>query len=158
MHRHPLAALTASVVLIEVLALPIRFATLSFTDNGWTFGPQLSGEVSPVSVEMVVWAGLYSLVGLAVWRLWRRYDTQWQTVRTALFLAMVQYGLLIGWAVTATTVSPAYALGVLAVTWWVSIATVAAFTRTDRWAPLLFLPYIIDLSVTLYINYQVALL
>jgi tryptophan-rich sensory protein len=65
---------------------------------------------------------------------------------------------LIGWAVTATTVSPTYALGVLAATWWVSIAPVAAFTHTDRRAPLVFLPYIIDLSVTLYINYRTALL
>lgn len=110
----------------------------SFNPPGWVFGP--------------VWTLLYTLMGIAAWRVWRKgVDTP--GVRTALILFAVQLVLNAVW-------SPVFfgaeridiALAIIAALWAVLIATTVLFFRIDRPAGWMLVPYILWVTFATVLN------
>jgi tryptophan-rich sensory protein len=99
----------------------------SFMPPGWIFGP--------------VWAVLYTLMGVAAWRISqapRRQVRAW-----ALLLFFVQLGLNAVWpGIFAGLRAPGWALAELILLAGVLVVTVVLFFKVDRLAGLLLLPYL----------------
>jgi tryptophan-rich sensory protein len=115
-----------------------ELAKPAFQPPGWVFGP--------------VWTLLYTLMGVAAWRVWRKgMDTP--GVRPALALFVVQLLLNTAW-------SPVFfgahligvALAILVALWVTLIATTVAFHRVDRPAALLLLPYLLWVTFATILN------
>jgi translocator protein len=93
----------------------------------WLFGP--------------VWSVLYTLMGVAVWLVWR--EGAWHRHATALNLFVAQLAVNASWS----WLFFAWHMGVAAcveivVLWWLIIATTIAFWRVRAWAGVLMLPYL----------------
>jgi translocator protein len=96
--------------------------------DGWVFGP--------------VWTILYALMGIAAWRVWKDRGFSGATVPLSLFAAQLVVNAiwtplffgagLLGWALVDILVLNLL-LG----------ATIVAFSRVDRPAGLLLVPYIL---------------
>lgn len=104
------------------------------TPPNWLFGP--------------VWSVLYALMAVAAWRVWRRPRYVgalrmwgWQLLANALW-APAFFGLR----------QPGWALGVMAVLIVLVGLTTAAFSRRDRLAALMLLPYLAWLGYAGYLN------
>ena len=110
----------------------------SFNPPGWVFGP--------------VWTLLYTLMGIAVWRVWRRGPGV-PGVRAGVVLFAVQLLLNAAW-------SPVFfgaeridiALGIIAALWAVLVATTVVFFKVDRPAGWMLVPYILWVSFATVLN------
>lgn len=110
----------------------------SFNPPGWVFGP--------------VWTLLYTLMGIAVWRVWRRGRAT-PGVTPAVILFAVQLVLNAIW-------SPVFfgaeridlALGVIGALWAVIVGTLVAFARVDRPAAWMLVPYLLWVSFATVLN------
>ncbi len=110
----------------------------SFQPPGWVFGP--------------VWTLLYTLMGIAAWRVWR-LGTSRPGVKRALSLFGLQLVLNAIW-------SPIFfgahwlgiALIVLVALWLALTATIVAFRPLDRPATLMLVPYLAWVSFATVLN------
>lgn len=109
-----------------------------FNPPGWVFGP--------------VWTLLYTLMGIAAWRVFRR-GIGVRNVKAALSLFAVQLILNAVW-------SPVFfgaqrmdiALGIIAALWAVLIATTVLFFRLNRPAGWMLVPYILWVTFATVLN------
>lgn len=110
----------------------------------WVFGP--------------VWTALFALMGVAVWLIWREVGTPPPTgrrARVALAVFGGQFALNLAWsAAFFGAQSVGLGLGVIAFLWIAIAVTVWAFTRVDRRAGALLVPYLCWVSFAAYLNYQ----
>lgn len=105
----------------------VTLAKPSFNPPNWLFGP--------------VWTLLYILMAIAAWRVWR--SAGWPSVRGPLILFGVQLALNLAWSVVFFRLHGIGASVVVILLLELALlATVVAFSRHDRWAALLLMPYL----------------
>lgn len=154
-HERPWLALTAAVVLVEVVGASGAVFTVqvgtwyeslarpALAPPNWVFGP--------------VWTALFALLGVALWLVWRRAGDGERTpraVRVALVPFVVQFALNLAWsAVFFGSRSVGLGLAVIALLWVAIVATVWAFDRVDRRAAALLVPYLLWVSFAASLNY-----
>ena len=112
-----------------------------FTPPNWVFGP--------------VWTLLYALQGVAAWLIWRA-GLDRRIVRLALGLFAIQFVLNIAWSPAFFGLeSPILGLVVIVPLWFAIVATMAAFSRVDRRAAALLVPYLTWVTFATALNYAI---
>ena len=114
-----------AIASVHAAAFYARLVQPSWAPPAWLFGP--------------VWTLLYSLMGIALWRVWRSSSPRAAAV--GLFLAQLAVNALWSWLFFR------WHLGGAAFAWIVLLlvligATLVAFWRIDRAAALLLAPYL----------------
>lgn len=128
-------------------SIPTWYASLvkpEWTPPNWVFGP--------------VWTTLYILMGIALFLVWRK--GLWRgDVKIAILIFGVQLFLNILWSVIFFGFQSILGGLIEIVFLWIAIlATIIAFYRISKAAGLLLLPYIIWVTIALYLNYTLYLL
>jgi translocator protein len=119
------AAAIGAVASVDAATFYVRLAQPAWAPPPWIFGP--------------VWTVLYTLMAVALWRVWRTHSTRSRPVR--LFLAQLAVNAAWSWVFFR------WHLGALAFWWILALlvliaATVRAFWTVDRAAAALLLPYL----------------
>lgn len=111
-----------------------------FYPPGWAFG--------------VAWTALFSLLGVALWLVWRR-GTDSREVRVALGAFAGQMVLNLAWTPAFFSLQqPLVALGIILALWLAILGTMAAFRRVSRRAALLLVPYLLWVSFAAVLNFE----
>jgi tryptophan-rich sensory protein len=132
-----LGALTTDASLYWSLPTP------SWAPPAWLFAP--------------VWLTLYTMMGVAAWRVWTRPRSPART--TALGLFAVQLVLNAGWSpIFFGLEAPRAALVVIVLLWAAIAATIAAFLRVSRGAALLLVPYLAWVTFATALNAAIVAL
>ncbi len=108
----------------------------------------------PASVFGPVWTGLYLLMGIAAWLIWRIGGFSAARFALTLFLVQLVANALWSWLFFAWHLGgPAFAEIVLL--WVLIIATLISFWRLHLLAGALLIPYLLWVSFALALNYSV---
>jgi tryptophan-rich sensory protein len=111
-----------------------------FYPPGWAFG--------------VAWTALFSLLGVALWLVWRK-GTDSREVRVALGAFAGQMVLNLAWTPAFFSLQrPLVALGIIVALWVAILGTMAAFRRVSRRATLLLVPYLLWVSFAAVLNFE----
>jgi tryptophan-rich sensory protein len=151
---HPLVALAVAVLAVEVVGASGSVFTAQGLD-GW-YGTLVRPALAPPNwVFGPVWTGLFALVGVAVWLVWRRADANPRSVRLAAGVFAVHFVFNLAWSAVFFGMRDVdLGLAVILVLWVLIVATIGAFGRVDRRAALLLLPYLLWVTFAAYLNYQ----
>jgi len=115
----------------------------SFTPPSYVFGP--------------AWAMLYTLMGLAAYRIWEKRSAS--GARRALVLYAVQLVLNVLWSYAFFGLhNPLAGVGVIVLLWIAVFMTMIFFYRVDNTAGWLFVPYVAWISFAGMLNYAVWML
>jgi len=115
-----------------------------FTPPGWVFGP--------------VWITLFTLMGIALYRVWQS-GTEQPDVRRALAIFGVQFLFNVSWSFLFFGLrSPLLGLINILLLWLMIAATIAAFYRVDRTAAYLLVPYIAWVTLATALNGSIYLM
>ena len=106
----------------------------------WLFGP--------------VWTGLYLMIGIAAWLVWRERGFAGARIALGLFLAQLLANALWTWLFFAWR-QGALAFGEILVLWVLILATIVGFWRVRRLAGALLLPYLAWVSFAAALTYSV---
>ncbi len=105
-----------------------------------------------------VWTGLYLLMGIAAFLIWREGLNK-SNVKIALSLFVAQLALNTLWSIIFFGArSPGWALAEIAVLWCAILATTVAFWKISKVAGSLMIPYILWVSFAAYLNYSIFIL
>lgn len=157
--RYPWLSLAIAIVAVELvgssgaiftsMGLESWYPALtrpSVAPPNWLFGP--------------VWGALFALLGVAVWRIWRRANSeQARAARIALGIFAIHFAVNVAWSgVFFGLQSLLGGLIVIGVLWVLIVGTMWAFARVDRTAALLFVPYLAWVTFAAYLNYAFYML
>lgn len=150
----PLVALAVAVLAVEVVGASGSLFTAQGLD-GW-YGTLVRPALAPPNwVFGPVWTGLFALVGVAVWLVWRRADSNPRGVRLAAGVFAVHFVFNLAWSAVFFGMRDIdLGLVVVLVLWVLIVATTRAFGRVDRRAALLFVPYLLWVTFAAYLNYR----
>lgn len=113
----------------------------TWTPPSWLFGP--------------VWTALYFAIGTAGWLVWRRHGA-FRPARGAFLLFALQLALNAAWSpVFFGLERPDLAFALILVLLAAILATMAAFTRHDRRAAWLLLPYLLWVSFATALTFAI---
>ncbi|WP_435365413.1 TspO/MBR family protein [Haloarchaeobius sp. DYHT-AS-18] len=119
------------------------FTTLEkpwFYPPSWAFG--------------VVWTLLFTLLGIALYRVWRADESRDRTIALGAFVLQMVFN--VAWTPAFFGLeSPGIALGVIAALWVLVVGTIWAFRRVDRTAAALLVPYLLWVSFATVLNYDI---
>jgi benzodiazapine receptor len=102
----------------------------------------------------IVWTALYALMAIAAWRVWRAAG--FARARVALLLFALQLVLNLGWSwLFFGQQMIGWALAEIAVLWLAIAACIVTFTRHDRIAAWLLLPYLLWVSFAAYLSFAI---
>jgi translocator protein len=121
-------------------------------DTPWFAALRKPSWNPPAWVFAPVWTTLYVLMGVAAWRVWRGRDRG-----TALWLFGVQLALNFAWSFiffSAREIDLAFVE--IVVLWAFIAATIVAFSRHDRGAAWLMIPYFAWVSFAAALNGTIA--
>jgi len=111
----------------------------------WIFGP--------------VWTTLFVLMGIALFLVWKKEESQKKKVRTAIYLFAGQLVLNTLWSIIFFGLqSPGWAFVEIIFLWLAILATIIAFARVSRLAAWLLIPYIAWVGFAAYLNYSIWML
>lgn len=134
-----LAAFTGAMGSMEAASF---YATLRLPDwapPGWLFGP--------------VWTGLYLLMGVAAWIVWR--DGGWKAAPAlGLYVLQLMLNALWSWLFFAWRMGAAAMVDVTLL-WILVLVTIGAFNRRSRLAALMLLPYLAWITFAAALNLAV---
>lgn len=148
---------------IQIAALPgwilLCFAAAAIGGLGSMSAPVLYGQLvqpewaPPVWVFGRVWTVLYILMGVAAWLVWRKGPTP--AVRSALMLFFVQLGFnaLWSWMFFAWRLGGG-AFAEIVLLWLLIALTQRVFWRIQPVAGLLFVPYLVWVSIAAALNWS----
>lgn len=138
------------VLLVNVVgALP---AALFGANTGWFEKPWF---FPPTVAFPVVWTLLFTLLGVALFLVWRA-DADRGRTRVAYVAFAAQFALNIAWTPTFFGLRrPALGLAVIVGLWVAVTGTIVAFDRVDRRAALLCVPYLVWVSFAAVLNYAI---
>lgn len=109
----------------------------SFNPPDWVFAP--------------VWTTLYVLIAIAGWRAWRRAQTKATSIALAVFAA--QLALNLAWSLIFFGLQQiALALVEIVILLLAIVANTILFWRIDRWAGVLFVPYMVWVAFASVLN------
>ncbi|MGD9737830.1 MAG: TspO/MBR family protein [Bauldia sp.] len=148
------------VLLGLVVALAACFATAAIGSaftvtqlGSWYAALEKPSFNPPNAVFGPVWSVLYTLMAIAVWRVWWKAGDAGIPIRGTLALFAAQLVLNAGWSITFFGLeSPGIAIIVIALLWLSIAALIIAFRRVDGWAALLMLPYLAWVSFATALN------
>ncbi|MFC7213438.1 TspO/MBR family protein [Saliphagus sp. GCM10025334] len=141
----------AFVIGVNVLGgLP---AVLGGPDSAWFRSLEKPAYYPPEIAFPVVWTLLFTLMGLALWLVWR---SSRDGRRLALGLFAVQLAFNVAWTpVFFRLEEVAAALVVIVALWVLLVATIAAFRRVNRRAAALLVPYLAWVTFAALLNYGI---
>jgi len=147
-------AFTALGFVVLVNAIGASAALVGGPDSAWFRALEKPAIYPPPWVFGVVWTLLFSLLGVALFLVWRR-GTGRRDVRVALAAFAFQFVANLAWTPAFFAAQDlALALAVVVVLWVLVVTTVAAFDRVDRRAALLCVPYLVWVSFAAVLNYR----
>lgn len=145
-------ALTALAFVVGVNAVGASPSLVFGADTGWIDQPWF---FPPGIVFPVVWTTLFTLMGVAVFLVWRE-GTENREVRVALAAFGAQFALNLAWTpVFFGLQRPDLGLVVIILLLVAVAATVVAFDRVDRRAAVLLLPYLVWVAFAGVLNYAI---
>jgi benzodiazapine receptor len=116
----------------------------SFNPPNWLFGP--------------VWTSLYILIGIAAYLVWMKRDKIVHLPRTVA-IYFIQLILNLGWSFIFFYLHEiGFALAEILMLLAVIILNAAMFYRIDKWAGLIFIPYILWVSFASFLTYNIFIL
>lgn len=121
------AAAVGARAAVDAAAFYQALVRPAWAPPGWLFGP--------------VWSGLYALMGLAAWLVWRERGLGAAGGALPLFVAQLAANALWSWLFFAWRLG-AWAFAELLVLWLLILATATAFWRVRPLAGALLLPYL----------------
>ena len=125
-------------------------AVLGGPDSAWFQALEKPWLYPPPIVFGVVWTILFTLMGIALWLVWR---SDADARRLALGLFALQMAFNVAWTPAFFTFqSPTVALGIIVALWMLVGATILAFDRVDRRAAALLVPYIAWITFAIVLN------
>lgn len=135
--------------------------TAGLTSDGGNSAWYQSLEKSPLNppswVFMPVWTALYTIMGIAGWRVWR--SGGFEAHRAALTMFFVQLTLNFAWSyIFFDAQRPDLALAEILVLWAVIVTTMVLFNRVDRTAARLLAPYLAWVSFATFLNASIVFL
>lgn len=149
--RELLGVLVAAVLINLIGALGVPFTT---PDSAWFQALEKPWFYPPNALFGIAWTLLFSLMGVAVYLVYRR-GTERRAVRVALGVFALQMVLNVAWSPTFFALQALLAaLGVILALWVLIVATIVAFDRVDRRAALLLVPYLAWVSFAAVLNYS----
>jgi len=142
-----LLALAGFVVVVNAVgAAPslVAGADTSWIEEPWFFPPTIAFPV--------VWTLLFTLMGVALFLVWRRGAGR-RDVKLALAAFAVQMALNVAWTpVFFGLQAPGPGLAIILALWVAIVATIAAFDRVDRRAAALLVPYLAWVTFAAVLN------
>ncbi|WP_255169328.1 TspO/MBR family protein [Natrononativus amylolyticus] len=145
-----LARAAAFVVLINVVGgAP---GLLSSPDTAWFRSLEKPAFYPPEIAFPIVWTLLFTLMGIALWLVWRS-DGPGRRPAIGLFAAQMVFNVV--WTPAFFTFQELLvAFGIIAVLWLLLVATILAFRRVDRRAALLLVPYLAWVTFAAVLNFE----
>lgn len=152
-HR-PWIALGLAIVVVELVGASGAIFT-SIGLEAW-YGTLIRPDVAPPNwVFGPVWSGLFALMGIAVWRLWKagvvdgHEEASW-----ALTVFAIHFVVNLAWSAVFFGLQSLWGgLVVIAILWVFIVTLIRIFARIDRWAGLLLIPYLLWVTFAAYLNY-----
>lgn len=121
------AAAIGAVASLNAGAFYEQLVRPGWAPPGWLFAP--------------VWTGLYALMGIAAWLVWRVHGFKKGRTALALFIVQLAANALWTWVFFAWR-QGGFAFAEVLVLWGLIVATAASFRRLDALAAALLLPYL----------------
>lgn len=122
--------------------------------ESWYPALQKPDLVPPSWAFGVVWPLLYTFMGISAYLVWQK-----KGMGTALVLFGVQLVLNAFWSILFFGMqSPVLGLVCVVALWIAILVTSVAFWRIERWAGVLFVPYLLWVSFATYLNYAIWML
>ncbi|WP_255192937.1 TspO/MBR family protein [Natronobeatus ordinarius] len=148
LERDELLRAIGFVLLINVVgSVP---GILSSPDSPWFRALEKPTFYPPEIAFPVVWTLLFTLMGVALWLVWRS-DAAGR--RLALGLFVLQMAFNVAWTPAFFTLEELLlALLVIVVLWMLVVATIVAFDRVDRRAAALLVPYLAWVTFAAVLN------
>jgi benzodiazapine receptor len=147
--REGLVALAMVLGVNALGASPSLFlgADTTWFERPWFFPPTIAFPV--------VWTLLFTLLGIALYLVWRA-DVDARERRVAFGAFAVQFALNLAWTPAFFGLQrPALGLAVILLLWVAIVGTIAAFDRVDRRAAVLLVPYLAWVSFAAVLNYAI---
>ena len=125
---------------------------LSSPDSPWFRALDKPAFYPPELAFPVVWTLLFTLMGIALWLVWRS-DASGR--RLALGLFALQMAFNVAWTPAFFTLEALF-LGLLVIValWMLVVATIVAFNRVDRRAAALLVPYLAWVTFAAVLNFE----
>ncbi|MBV0922713.1 tryptophan-rich sensory protein [Halomicroarcula limicola] len=143
-------ALLAVVLVNLVGAAP---AALGGPDSAWFQGLTKPAIYPPSWAFGVVWTLLFTLMGVALYLVWRAEASRERRVALGLFVAQMAFN--VAWTpVFFQAQNLALALAVIGALLALLVPTIAAFRRVDRRAGYLLVPYLLWVTFAAVLNYR----
>lgn len=147
--------------LIIALVLP-QLAGLGgvlFTDTGqssWYQGLEKPAWNPPGWVFGPVWTILYILMGIAFYLVWKNETAPKEQKRPAMVFWVIQLVLNFFWTIIFFGAhSPGYAFIEIMVLWLAIVITIILFSRVNKTAAWLMVPYLLWVSFASFLNYTI---
>lgn len=139
-------------IIILVNAVGALPAFVFEADTDWFERPAL---FPPEILFPIVWTLLFTLMGVALWLVWRGERTA-QDLRFALSMFALQFVFNLAWTpVFFGFQRPGLGLVVIGLLWVSVLGTIVAFDRVDRRAATLLVPYLLWVSFAAVLNYVI---
>ena len=145
-----LLALAGFIIGVNAIGAAPSFvagADTSWIEEPWFFPPTIAFPI--------VWTLLFTLMGVALFLVWRR-GTGRRDVKLALGAFAVQMALNVAWTPAFFGLQmPGLGLAIILALWVAIAATIAAFDRVNRRAAALLVPYLAWVTFAAVLNYAI---
>ncbi|MDG5817991.1 TspO/MBR family protein [Natronococcus sp. A-GB7] len=149
----PRSILTAIGVVVLVNAVGSAPALISSSDTAWFQALDKPWFYPPGIAFSIVWTLLFTLLGVALWLVWRS-DSDGR--RLALGLFVVQMAVNVSWTPAFFSLEQLLvAFGIIVTLWVLVVATIVAFRRVDRRAAALLVPYLAWITFAAVLNFEI---
>lgn len=144
--------LIALGVVLSVNALGAVPAVFAGADTNWINRPWF---YPPEILFPIVWTLLFTLMGVALFIVWR-HGTDQRSVRVAFVTFAIQFVLNLAWTPVFFGLQRAdLGLVVIGMLWVAIVATIMMFSRVSRIAAALLVPYLAWVSFAVVLNYAI---
>jgi tryptophan-rich sensory protein len=142
-----LAGFVVAVNLVGASPAAVAGSDTSWIDKPWFFPPDVAFPV--------VWTLLFTLLGVALFLVWRQGPAR-REVRLALAAFAVQMALNVAWTPAFFGLrAPGLGLVVILALWVAIVGTILLFDRVDRRAAALLVPYLAWVSFAAVLNAEI---
>ncbi|MDF9747736.1 TspO/MBR family protein [Natrinema salsiterrestre] len=127
-------------------------SAVSSPDTPWFRALEKPDFYPPAIAFPIVWTLLFTLLGVALWLVWR-CDADGRRLALGLFAAQMAFN--VAWTPAFFALeAPLVALGIILVLWGLVVGTIVAFRRVDRRAAALLVPYLAWVTFATVLNFE----